>query len=501
MSLKFIKDSTISKRISAAWRQDARTLATLLIFLLISFLLIFSIATFGVQRNDDKWLRVELLPQTGSDYGVDDVQQQPLARIAPEIIEAVKQDEVVDSITAATAVAVVEPSPTPTPTVTATVDRSLLVVDIGGPYDGDEGSEISLEATTPSLVGIAPGSVSYSWDLNDDGVFDDDAGASVFTIFPDDGLFSITVQAADLLGRVATDTTVVQVRNVAPVATLNVGDAVEEGTEFTVSATVDDPGNDILFFQWDFGEGFTTEFDTLTPQFTYFDNGDYPVRFRVEDLDGGVTETFAVVEVLNADPQADAGSDKTVDEGRTLVLNGQADDPAGDEDTLTYAWDFDFDGINFSPDATGPTVSVKFNDGPDQAVAALRVRDEDGGEDFDFLNIDVNNVAPTLIGITTSAPSTEGSSVTFDVSATDVGSDTLTYAFDWENDGTFDTTSLFPSTANIWPDDGLFTVRIGVDDGDGGEVFATTAISVTNVAPTAILNGPAGPIGEGITAA
>ena len=84
--------------------------------------------------------------------------------------------------------------------------------------------------------------------------------------------------------------------------------------------------------------------------------------------------------VLNVAPTASAGGPYAGVPFGPLTFAGNATDPAGPRDTLTYAWDFDYDGT-FAADATG--IDLK---GPSHVYAAvgsytvaLRVTDDDGG--------------------------------------------------------------------------------------------------------------------------
>ncbi|MCX9081301.1 MAG: PKD domain-containing protein [Candidatus Methanoperedens sp.] len=78
----------------------------------------------------------------------------------------------------------------------------------------------------------------------------------------------------------------------------------------------------------------------------------------------------------------------------------------------------------------------------------------------------------------------EGSSVTLDASgSSDPDGDTLTYAWDLDNDGIYENPGV---TAAIIPPDGNATITVGlqVSDGNGGVSTDTATVTVINVAPT-----------------
>ncbi len=463
--------------------------ALLLVFLVAGWLLIFVVATLGLQRNTQRWLPVKLVSRASADYGVDTREVPKLAPVRPQIIDAVKQDALVPGPSTPAAVAGnVTPTITPTlePTFTPTAAHlAVLTIDAGGPYTGKEGSPIPLVARLTSSV---TETLTYRWDLDEDGLYDDADGIWTSVVFYDEGEYTIAVQASDPIGRVVTDSATVSVSNVAPLVDAGGDRRADEGEEIAFSATVSDPGYDVLFYYWDFGDG-TEATGTLHPRHTYLDNGNYLVRLRAEDNDGGVTEVFFLTFVSNLPPVVNAGVDQVTEEGSSVTFSGAATDP-GVLDTLTYVWDLDYDGFIFTPDVFGPVATTVYPDGPASIVAALRVRDKDGGQTIDTVNVTVDNVDPIILSVTDDGPVGEGSPMTLVVDATDVGSDTLTYAFDWENDGEFDVVGQPGSVSHTWYDQGTYTVGIRADDGDGGQVFTTTTVSAYNVAPTAV----AGPV-------
>jgi PKD repeat protein len=469
----------------------------LLVFLVAGWLLIFGSATLALQRNAEQWLPVEFVPQVSADYGVDAAGAPRLAPVRYDIIDAVKGDALAEQrprlpvavaeVTPESLSRLVFPTPTPTVTPTPTLTPTLtlsggLLVSAGGPYRGDEGSPITLAAGAAS---VNPGAISYRWDLDGDGEYDDGEGVWATVLFYDEGEYPVGVEATDAQGRVGSASTTVSVANVPPAIYGLRDQSGREGEEVTFSAVVYDPGTDVLLYAWDFGDG-SGERGTLEPEHTYVDDGDYVVRLRAEDNDGGVTEALFVMRVMNQPPVVEAGPDQVVDEGATVSLRGQASDP-GERDRLSYAWDLDYDGVNFTGDVVGATTSTVYPDGPAEKVAALKVADEDGGERIDTVRVTVNNVAPTIVGMSNDGPVGEGSPLTVVVEAADEGQDELSYGFDWDNDGFFDEEEPTGSLAHVWPNQGDYTVGIRVWDDDGGQVVSTTSVSAYNVAPTAVV--------------
>ncbi|MEP3478069.1 MAG: DUF4347 domain-containing protein [Fuerstiella sp.] len=96
------------------------------------------------------------------------------------------------------------------------------VVNIGGPYVIDEGDSLSLDASGSSDPESA--SLTYAWDLDNDGVFDDAVGVSPtldWTSLPsavqDDGIYTVRVSVSDGTNPAEIASTTLTVNNVAPI--------------------------------------------------------------------------------------------------------------------------------------------------------------------------------------------------------------------------------------------------------------------------------------------
>lgn len=200
----------------------------------------------------------------------------------------------------------------------------------------------------------------------------------------------------------------------------------------------------------------------------------------------------------NETPSADANGPYTVDEGETVALDGTGSyDPDGDP--LTYEWDLDNDGVFETPGPT-PVFSAAGQDGPDTQPIALRVCDPLGECDTATGVININNVAPTVtisLGSQHVQYSDCISAVTFDT--TDVAADTMTASSSWSvdgggftaglpdffalthngcgvSDGTNSCTWTLAGTAGV--PQGDYTVRLTVEDDDGGQTVADSTITV-----------------------
>ncbi len=202
------------------------------------------------------------------------------------------------------------------------------------------------------------------------------------------------------------------------------------------------------------------------------------------------------LEVNTCTVTADAGGPYSVAEGSSVTLSAAASTATGG--TLTYAWDFD-SGSGTGPfnDATGVGPSFDADtstgaalNGPASATVGVQASCS-GVVDDDTATVNVTNVAPT-VSETIPTTADEGDTVSFSVSATDPGPDTLTYLWDF-GDGN---SSTQQNPTHVYSDDstgqtnGYYTVTVTVSDG-ADSTQASGNITVANLAPSVTtLSGP-----------
>ncbi|MBN2211642.1 MAG: PKD domain-containing protein [Sedimentisphaerales bacterium] len=376
-------------------------------------------------------------------------------------------------------------------------DRAFLLqitnespaVNAGGPYTINEGSNLVL-AGSGSDPGQDP--LTFLWDLDNDGVFDDAAGAaptvSWFTLqqlnLHTDGSTpnTIALMADDGQGGVNIDTATLIINNVAPTPNAGPDQIIKEGDQAILFGSFTDPygDNDGPFsYAWNFGDG-SPIVEQLNATHVFKDNGVYQVTLSVTDKDGGVGMDTAVVVVENVAPTVYAGDDKVAQEGQLVAFSGVVTDPG--DDTFTYLWDF---GDGNTAGAL-ETVHTYADDGVYSVT--LTVTDDDGGVGVDELTVYVQNAVPQVyagkhVGID------EGDTVQFMGQFWDVNVDMTqnpTIAWDF-GDGVTATGTLNPT--HTYLEDGVYTARLTVTDKDGGSSFSQAAIIVSNVAPTVQADG------------
>jgi outer membrane protein assembly factor BamB len=254
----------------------------------------------------------------------------------------------------------------------------------------------------------------------------------------------------------------------------------------------------------------------------YGDNGVYHVLIIISDDDGGATTFWSPDAIIdNVPPVLSVNIPLTVDEGEDVLLRADAKDNGTDD--LTFTWDlgdgtpsitgtyFNNDPLNTSDPYPSPWGTYPFNASDsvshvygDNGIyqVTLTVEDDDGGTITYFRNITVNNVAPTIEPMVPIIVE-EGSPFELTAISTDPGSDDLTFTWDFEYGPTITTTYYndgsgpdpYPSPGGTYPflvsdlvshtygDNGVFMVRLIVEDDDGGSTTQITNITVNNVTP------------------
>ena len=185
-----------------------------------------------------------------------------------------------------------------------------------------------------------------------------------------------------------------------------------EGEDVTFNGTSSGPsssGTAIVDYSWDFGDGSPkvtgdpSVAGIVTHRFP--DNGTFNVTLEVLDNASpiaGQDTASAAITVDNVAPNISSvtATDQTVDEGTPTTIAVTATDVVADTTAgLGYLFDCDDNGT-FEPVGTGATANSHQCSFPDDSVHKInvRVRDKDGGETDQSIEVTVNNVAPTVGG-------------------------------------------------------------------------------------------------------
>ena len=385
-----------------------------------------------------------------------------------------------------------------TDSLTVTVVNTAPVVTVGPDAALDEGGALASNGaftdagtdTWTATVDYSDGTGPQPLPLNADQTF------ALSHVYPDDGVYTVTVTVSDDDGGVGTDSLTVTVVNTAPVVTAGPDATLDEGNPFAVSGSFTDAGADTWTATVDYGDGagpqplVLNSDQTFALSHVYPDDGAYTVTVTVSDDDGGVGTDSLTVTVVNTAPLVTAGPDAALDEGNPFAAGGSFTDAGADTWTATVDYG---DGagpqpLPLNPDQTFALSHVYPDDGV--YTVTVTVSDDDGGVGTDTLEVEVSSSPPVVTGLhATPMPVDEGS-VTL-LSATFTDSDaTDTHAVYWDlGDGSTLSTDLEPSgirdsaLPHTYADDGSFMVRVAVTDREGHSGTGEVRVDVLNVPP------------------
>ena len=239
------------------------------------------------------------------------------------------------------------------------------VADAGGSYSGDEGSNVTLDASGSY---DPDGTItSYEWDLDNDGQYDDATGVSTTFNSTDDGVLTVGVKVTDDDGAFDTAQATVTVNNVAPTADAGGPYTTDEGVDVTLTAVGStDPGGDIVSYAWDLdNDGQYDDATGVTATFNSATAGTYTVGVLVTDDDDASDTDTATVTVNPASTTkffvVDTDADDTFQYQADGSLVTNTDLAAGNTDPRgatsnaagTTVWVMDKDKMVYVYDADG----------------------------------------------------------------------------------------------------------------------------------------------------
>ncbi len=340
---------------------------------------------------------------------------------------------------------------------------------------GVEGEELTFRASATD-----PGAdvLNYEWDFNNDGTYEQGPSTENTTIYAYDRSYvgPFTVRVCDGTG-CSTASATATITNVEPEVSLEavVGD---EGELLSIEAHVDDPGGGDLTYRWDFDADGTwdTEFEPANPaSYTYPD--EFTGRIRVQACDAEACDRAAAdVTISNVAPTVLLDAVTGI-EGKSVNLTADASDP-GDDD-LTYRWDFTGDGTWDTSTSEASTVAHTY---PDAITGTYRVEVCDDLDcTIQTASLTISNGPPT--GTVAPVTGKEGEEVTFVVTATDPGDDSIRYRFDFDNNGSWDTEFQSANqVAHTYTNEYEGKVKVEICDADDcSEAFGV--VDIDNVAP------------------
>ena len=384
-----------------------------------------------------------------------------------------------------------------------TPPQQIVTAEAGEDKVAYVGDKLTFDASQSTVSPITEGTViSYSWDWDGDGTYDETASEAVTThTYDKAGTYKVSLKVTAFDNISSTDTLTVTINNINQVPTANPGGpyTVTAGKELTLdgSASSDSDGS-ITEYVWDFGDSSTGS--GIKPVHTYASAGEYTVTLKVKD-DKGAESAAVTAKVTvggeaveeeeeksgeevkkdesnqNATPQqtvtAEAGEDKVAYVGDKLTLDASRSivSPLSEGTVISYSWDWDGDGTY--DETASEAVATHTYDKAGTYKVSLKVTAFDNISSTDTLTVTINNINQ----VPTANPGgpytvTAGKELTLDGSASS-DSDGSIAEYIWDFGDSSTGSGIKP--AHTYASAGEYTVTLKVKDDKGAESAAVTA--------------------------
>lgn len=379
-------------------------------------------------------------------------------------------------------------------TVTAYRDDNGTLTQIGESLTITIDTVAPIFSSSPPLTAVAGLTYSYNAQTNEEGttghVYELQQRPAGMTIDPITGQVTwvptvgqpnanvVVVRARDQFGAITDQAFEVYVE-VPPVVDPLADQTLTEGMPFSLTVTATDantpPGQ--LTFSLTGTVPAGAAIDPTTGEFTWTPSevqgpGTYDINIRATDdtsLAGVRTVKFTVLEV-NTPPALAPITDRTIEEGGSLLFATSASDADLPAQSLTYSLGPGAP-VGAAIDASSGFFSFVPNElqGGESFTIELRVSDGNGGSDSKTFLVTVleTNLAPVIEALPTQSVS-QGDLVTFLVSASDPDVPVQSLAFSLGDDA--------PAGATIDPDTGLVTWQTA-EDQESGETSFTVIVT------------------------
>jgi hypothetical protein len=387
-----------------------------------------------------------------------------------------------------------------------TVNNVAPGVSIDGAGTVNEGSPYTLTL----LLANDPGADTITgWAINwgDGTALQSITGnpASVTHTYADDApSYSVQAWAFDEdapVGGYQSNIHTVTVNNVAPDVAINGSGVVDEGSPYTLTlSATNDPGADTISgWAINWGDGTPLQSITGNPSsvtHVYLDgDAEYDVQAWAFDEDSPVTgyeSSIHTVTVNNLAPTLTVtNAVVTVNEGQTAQNSGTWNDVVADQDDVTLT--SSIGQMTKNPDGTWSWEFATTNGPVESQTVTITADDNDGGHTTRTFQLNVNDV-PRTYAISGDPSVAEGSVYTLGLSSFDPGNDpnpVQSWTINW-GDGHVVNYAGNPATVQHGYADGLTTPTIQAHvnfSGAQSQLVAQKTITVTNVAPTLIIDG------------
>ncbi|MDD4409933.1 MAG: PKD domain-containing protein, partial [Candidatus Pacebacteria bacterium] len=281
----------------------------------------------------------------------------------------------------------------------ATSTNNIPVVNVADNKEVKSGQSIVLTGTASDPDGD---NLTYSWSCNGGTLSNRTSLNPTFTALS--GIFgnssyTCTLTANDGKGGYASDSLSIVVRpsittkNSAPVLSVANDREINPGQEVRLFALAYDPDGDPLTYKWTCNGGSLSDDTNYITTFIPYSGSTstyYSCKVVVSD---GKTSTSDNIRIsvrninnnpINGTPVVEAGNDKELNQGQTIIFNPTANDPNGG--SLAYSWSCT-QGMLSSNNILNPSYTAQYNSGV--STCTLTVRNERGASASDSFSIKI----------------------------------------------------------------------------------------------------------------
>lgn len=349
---------------------------------------------------------------------------------------------------------------------------------------------ITFDAREIETLYSREGIVSFAWDLDGDGVFDDGNGRAIQYTYTDrgndQGTYNVGVKVTLATGQEVVTENLVTIANVLPVPQISYSPQVLE-VPVTVSfdaAGSRDADGDIIQYEWDLdGDGSIDENGTKATM-NYTTAQEVEVLLRVTDNNGESAEEVLTLVLRRGREKEAVIITRPGERGEApFTVSFDASNSYAGDRIQSYEWDFG-DGSAVKP---GRVVQYTYQD-PGTYTVRLVVEGADGSvlETDQDITVERATSAPrAVISLEDLSLDEDGvlrGEAPFMVSfsaenSTDPDGKVVDYRWDFDDDGVFD--AVGQSSSHTFVDTGLYPVLLTVFDDDD-----LTADMVLNVEVT-----------------
>ena len=190
------------------------------------------------------------------------------------------------------------------------------VADLDGPDKCRMGDDTQLDGS--DSVDCDGYIKSYSWDLDDDGLYDDGSGETIN--FTCQESTKVSLRVTDDGGATGFASTTIE-PNQPPTSDFHYSPSnPKSGSEVDFTSLAGDPDGSIASWDWSFGDGSSSE--ARAPIHVFEEPGTYSVSLTVKD-DFGAKATYTQNIIVKSPLEADAGKDRTIKLGSSVKLKGE----------------------------------------------------------------------------------------------------------------------------------------------------------------------------------